>query len=134
MSLARPRVAGGPVRGHCRRPGSLGSIALTRRLAIHAFDAFQKPARPAMPEPTPSPTPADADRHREVAAVLERIRPAVQADGGDIELVGVTATGRVEVRFQGACVGCPSSSVTLHHFIERFLLEIDGIREVVAVP
>lgn len=87
-----------------------------------------------MPSPDLDPPRSGPDRHDAVAAVLERIRPAVQADGGDIELVAVSEGGRVEVRFLGACVGCPSSSVTLHQFIERFLLEIDGVVEVVAVP
>jgi Fe-S cluster biogenesis protein NfuA len=56
-----------------------------------------------------------------VAAVIERIRPAVQADGGDVELVDVTDAGVVRIRFHGACVGCPSSSMTLHMGIERNL-------------
>lgn len=56
-----------------------------------------------------------------VAAVLERIRPAVQADGGDVELVGVSANGLVRVRFRGACIGCPSSNMTLQAGIARTL-------------
>ena len=49
------------------------------------------------------------------------IRPAVQSDDGDVELVDVTDDGVVRVRFHGACVGCPSSAITLHSGIERSL-------------
>jgi Fe-S cluster biogenesis protein NfuA len=58
-----------------------------------------------------------------VRAVIELIRPAVQADGGDIELVDVTEGGVVQIRFHGACHGCPSSNLTLHMGIERSLRE-----------
>jgi len=57
----------------------------------------------------------------QVHAVIERIRPAVQADGGDVELVEVTDAGVARIRFHGACIGCPSSSMTLHMGIERNL-------------
>ncbi|MBS0197638.1 MAG: NifU family protein [Planctomycetes bacterium] len=56
-----------------------------------------------------------------VERVLSLIRPAVQADGGDVELVGVTPEGTVQIRLHGACVGCPSSAVTLQVGIERNL-------------
>lgn len=56
-----------------------------------------------------------------VQGVINLIRPAVQADGGDIELVDVLPDGVVQIRFHGACHGCPSSSLTLHHGIERNL-------------
>ena len=69
-----------------------------------------------------------------VDRVLKLIRPAVQADGGDVELVGVTAEGIAEVRVHGACVGCPSSTITLQVGIERNLKahvpEIKGVRAV----
>ncbi|MEQ8770434.1 MAG: NifU family protein [Phycisphaerales bacterium] len=52
---------------------------------------------------------------------MELIRPSIQADGGDVELVEVTDEGIVRVRFQGACIGCPSSSMTLKAGIERNL-------------
>jgi len=58
-----------------------------------------------------------------VLAVLELIRPAIQADGGDIELVEVSGDGDVTVRLLGACVGCPSSGLTLRNGIERQLRE-----------
>lgn len=66
-----------------------------------------------------------------VQAVIDRIRPAVQSDGGDLELVEVTAKGIVRIRLHGACIGCPSSSITLQMGVERNLRE--KIPEVVAV-
>jgi len=69
-----------------------------------------------------------------VHRVLNLIRPAVQADGGDVELVDVTADGVVQIRLHGACVGCPSSTVTLQMGIERNLREhvpeITGVESV----
>ena len=56
-----------------------------------------------------------------VRQILDMIRPAVQQDGGDVELVDVSPEGVVQVRFQGACVGCPSSAITLHQGIEQTL-------------
>ena len=58
-----------------------------------------------------------------VQNVINLIRPAVQADGGDIELVDVLADGVVQIRFHGACHGCPSSTMTLQMGIERNLKE-----------
>ena len=66
-----------------------------------------------------------------VEAVIDVIRPAVQADGGDIELVDVTPDGVVQIRFHGACHGCPSSTMTLQMGIERNLRE--KVPEVTAV-
>ena len=74
---------------------------------------------------------AAASVHERVAAILERIRPAVQSDGGDLELVEVTADGVVRIRLHGECVGCPSSSMTLHMGIERNVRE--QVPEIVAV-
>ena len=59
-----------------------------------------------------------------VAAVLDTVRPAMQSDGGDVELVDVDANGVVRVRLQGACIGCPSASMTLTMGIERQLKEL----------
>ncbi len=69
--------------------------------------------------------------HDRVEAVLNMIRPAVQSDGGDVELVEVTDQGVVRIRLHGACVGCPSSDMTLQMGIERNLVE--KVPEVVAV-
>jgi len=68
-----------------------------------------------------------------VEAVLEEIRPALRADGGDVELVGVTE-GVVKVRLKGACSGCPMSTITLKQGIERLLKErLPEVKEVIAV-
>lgn len=56
-----------------------------------------------------------------VERTLARIRPAVREDGGDVELVSASPDGLVRIRFHGACVGCPSAGMTLHHGIERAL-------------
>jgi len=69
-----------------------------------------------------------------VADALAKLRPAVQGDGGDIQLVEVTPDGVVRVRLLGACVGCPSSAMTLKHGVERSLREsIPEVREVLCV-
>lgn len=68
-----------------------------------------------------------------VRRTLEEIRPGVQMDGGNIELVGVE-DGVVTIRLFGACEGCPMSPVTLRAGVERLLREkVPGVREVVAV-
>ena len=59
----------------------------------------------------------------QVAELLEQIRPAIQEDGGDIELVSVDTDGVVSIRFLGACIGCPSSEITLRDGIARNLRE-----------
>jgi Fe-S cluster biogenesis protein NfuA len=74
---------------------------------------------------------ASLDVRERVAHVLQLIRPAIQADGGDIELVDVTAGGIVHIRFLGQCIGCPSSSMTLQHGIEKNLK--DRVPQVTAV-
>lgn len=65
-----------------------------------------------------------------VGEVLDQLRPALQRDGGDVELVDVV-DGVVQVRLQGACRGCPMSQMTLSFGIERMLKA--KIPEVVAV-
>jgi len=68
-----------------------------------------------------------------VAAALDKIRPLVQADGGDVELVGVDDEGVVTVRLRGACIGCPSAAITLTLGIERSLMmEIPEVTRVVS--
>ncbi|MGK0275565.1 MAG: Fe-S cluster biogenesis protein NfuA [Ilumatobacter sp.] len=71
----------------------------------------------------------------QVEATIEVIRPALQADGGDIVLHAVHEdTGLVEVELTGACVGCPSSTVTLKAGIERIMRDrVDGVTEVVNI-
>lgn len=73
----------------------------------------------------------DAPLRDRVVSILDLIRPAVQSDGGDVELVDVTPAGLVRIRLHGACVGCPSSTMTLRIGIERNLK--DNIPEVTGV-
>ena len=69
----------------------------------------------------------------EVLEVLDKLRPFLQRDGGDVELVDVE-DGIVKLRLMGACGSCPSSTITLKAGIERALLEeVEGIQEVVQV-
>ena len=68
-----------------------------------------------------------------VEAALEEIRPNLQADGGDVELVGVD-DGIVSVKLTGACAGCPMSTMTLKNGIERILRDrVPEVKEVVSV-
>jgi Fe-S cluster biogenesis protein NfuA len=68
----------------------------------------------------------------QIQKVIEAIRPAVQADNGDIFLRSVdTETGIVEVELVGACVSCPASTVTLKAGVERILKDrVEGVTEV----
>ncbi len=59
-----------------------------------------------------------------VESALDDVRPSLQADGGNVELVDVTDDGVVKVKLQGACAGCPMSQMTLSQGIERHLKEI----------
>ena len=68
-----------------------------------------------------------------VEEALARIRPALQADGGDVELMDVKE-GVVMLKLTGACGGCPMSTMTLRHGIERVIKEqVPEVKEVVAV-
>ena len=70
----------------------------------------------------------------EVEEVIEQIRPSLQADGGDVELVEVTDQGVVKVELQGACAGCPMSQMTLKNGIEKQLkAKIADVERVEAV-
>ncbi|NLP18011.1 MAG: NifU family protein [Firmicutes bacterium] len=70
-----------------------------------------------------------------VAAVLDKIRPALQADGGNVKLIDVdTKKGIVKVQLQGACAGCPLSTITLKQGIEKVMKEeIPEVKEVQSV-
>lgn len=69
----------------------------------------------------------------EVLEVLDKLRPFLQRDGGDVELVDVE-DGIVKLRLMGACGSCPSSTITLKAGIERALLEeVEGVQEVMQV-
>jgi Fe-S cluster biogenesis protein NfuA len=68
-----------------------------------------------------------------VEKILEQIRPSLQADGGNVELVGVK-DGIVSVRLTGACGGCPMATITLKAGIERILKsKLPEVKEVVSV-
>lgn len=70
----------------------------------------------------------------QVETVLQSIKPALQADGGDVELVDVSEEGVVTVRLTGACGGCPMARITLSEGIEQHLkAHIPDLKRVVAV-
>jgi len=70
----------------------------------------------------------------QVTEVIDSIRPMLQNDGGDIELVGIDPDNTVRVRLQGACRGCPGAQMTLKMGVERMLKQkVTGVKEVVAV-
>ena len=77
---------------------------------------------------------ANRNLFQQVEDVIQLIRPSIQADGGDIELVEVDAKGVVSIRFLGACIGCPSLYMTMQGGIEATLKDrIDGVTLVRAV-
>ncbi|MFH1996979.1 MAG: NifU family protein [Candidatus Omnitrophota bacterium] len=68
-----------------------------------------------------------------IEAALDKIRPSLQADGGNVELVDVSTDGVVKVRLTGACGGCPMSQMTLKMGIEKVLKEqVPEVKEVVS--
>lgn len=70
----------------------------------------------------------------EVEAALAKVRPMLQADGGDVELVEITEEGVVKVRLRGACGTCPMAQMTLKMGIERYLKkEVPEVKAVEAV-
>lgn len=89
----------------------------------------------ASPSPQPPTRPLDVPAaFRSVARVINAIRPSIQADGGDVELVDLTPDGVVRIRLHGACVGCPSSSITLTEGIEQNIkLNVPEVTDVEAV-
>ena len=74
------------------------------------------------------------DLRGQVEDAINLIRPAIQADGGDVELIDVLDGGVVRIRFHGACQGCPSAGMTLQMGIERVLRErVPQISQVLAI-
>jgi len=70
----------------------------------------------------------------DVEKALDEVRPMLQRDGGDVELVGVNDEGVVLVKLRGACSGCPSSTITLRQGIERTLKErVPGVTAVQSI-
>ncbi|GAB6991569.1 NifU family protein [Paenibacillus pini] len=76
---------------------------------------------------------AQGTMYDEVSEVLDKLRPFLQRDGGDVELVDVE-DGIVKLKLVGACGSCPSSTITLKAGIERALVEeVDGVQDVIQV-
>jgi Fe-S cluster biogenesis protein NfuA len=76
----------------------------------------------------------ESQMKEKVEQALSKIRPALQGDGGDVELIDVSADGVVRVRLTGACGGCPMSQMTLKMGIERILKkEVPEVKSVEAV-
>jgi Fe-S cluster biogenesis protein NfuA len=76
----------------------------------------------------------ESQMKEKVEQALSKIRPALRGDGGDVELVDVSADGVVRVRLTGACGGCPMSQMTLKMGIERILKkEVPEVKSVEAV-
>ena len=70
----------------------------------------------------------------EILKALESVRPSLQADNGDIELVDISEDGIVKVRFLGECKECPLSVMTLRAGVERSLMnQVPGVRRIEAV-
>jgi len=79
---------------------------------------------------------ADTEKtfEEKVKEVIESVRPALQAHGGDIELAGTDDDNNVKVRLQGACQGCPGAQMTMKAGIERILKEkIPEVKDVIAI-
>jgi Fe-S cluster biogenesis protein NfuA len=69
-----------------------------------------------------------------VEEAIQKVRPMLQRDGGDIEFVSVDENGTVKVRLKGACGSCPMSTMTLKMGVEKFLKEqVPAVKEVVQV-
>ncbi|MGD9367270.1 MAG: NifU family protein [Desulfobacteraceae bacterium] len=69
-----------------------------------------------------------------IQAAIDKIRPMLKADGGDVELINVSEDGIVQVRLQGACSGCPMSQMTLKNGIERIIKkEVPEVKAVESV-
>jgi Fe-S cluster biogenesis protein NfuA len=74
-----------------------------------------------------------SDLKQRVEKALSEIRPALQADGGNVELVSVAENGKVTVKLTGACGGCPMSQMTLRMGIERTLKQqVPEVKEVIS--
>ena len=71
---------------------------------------------------------------QQVEQALDKIRPFLQRDGGDIQLIDVTDDGIVKVQLTGACQGCPMSQMTLKQGVERALMkEVPSVKEVQSI-
>jgi Fe-S cluster biogenesis protein NfuA len=69
-----------------------------------------------------------------IEVALNKIRPALMADGGNVELIGVASDGTVKVKLTGACGGCPMSQMTLKQGVERVIKEeVPEVKEVISI-
>lgn len=69
-----------------------------------------------------------------IEGALNKIRPALMADGGNVELIGVESDGTVKVKLTGACGGCPMSQMTLKQGVERVIKEeVPEVKEVISI-
>jgi Fe-S cluster biogenesis protein NfuA len=69
-----------------------------------------------------------------VQKAIDKVRPGLQADGGDVELIDVSEDGVVKVKLTGACHGCPMAQMTLKMGIEKVIKQqVPSVKEVVAV-
>ena len=69
-----------------------------------------------------------------IESILEKVRPSIQADGGDVELINIREDNVIEVRLKGTCNGCPMATLTLKAGIERLIKEeLPEVKEVIAV-
>jgi Fe-S cluster biogenesis protein NfuA len=69
----------------------------------------------------------------QVAKVIDQLRPVIQADGGDLELLDVSEDGNVTLRLRGSCTGCGSAAETLRNGIERWIrTKVPGVSQVTA--
>lgn len=116
------RIRRGLVRRAERWLDAVGLVA-PRPTPIHAPPAATPSEQPrVVPDPAPEPDPAGLDPAAVQALLDDMVRPALQADGGDITLVRVVG-GEVHVQLVGACSSCPSSVLTMKVGIERLLEE-----------
>lgn len=114
--------------------------ALKRRVPVlvNVRDRLRPRPTAEPPREVPSPVPPPSTDGLTMEAVLElvddMVRPALQDDGGDIEIVRIE-DGDVYVRLMGACVGCPSSRATLQGGVERLMAEeLEGFRSLIELP
>ncbi len=71
---------------------------------------------------------------KKVQSILNKMRPSLQADGGDVELIEITSDGVVKVKLKGACSGCIMSQMTLKMGIEKAIKqEVPEVKEVISV-
>ncbi len=69
-----------------------------------------------------------------IESILAKVRPSIQADGGDVELINIREDNVIEVRLKGTCNGCPMATLTLKAGIERLIKEeLPEVKEVIAV-